>query len=533
MTNESIDGATNPVCPDGVQKIVYSPADLPDFEYERKLGDPGQYPYTRGIQPTMYTGRLWTMGQYAGFGSPEETNQRFKHLLQQGMTRMLIAYDLPTQLGYDPDDPRAMGEAGLAGVSCPSLAELEIVFDGIPLDKVTPVLVCNAPAQVALAQCIAVGEKQGIAQAKLGGTTQNDILKEFIARGNYIFPLKPSLRLCVDVLEYCTRHMHRWNFSNFCGIHIREAGSTPVQEVAFALADAITYVEAALDRGLSVDDFGPKISFNFSASNRFLEEAAKLRALRRMWAKLMRERFGAKSPASMMFRTGTGSPGSTLTAQQPDNNVVRVTLHTLAAVLGGAQALHTAAMDEALALPTEKSATLALRTQQVVAYESGAADVVDPLGGSYYVEALTDEIEDRANNYLQQIERMGGMLSAIESGWVQREIAESAYRRQREIEEGQLVVVGVNKFCVDEELPIQIHRPDADKIQKIKERLVEMKRTRDSSVASRCLARLRDEARGQGNLMPVVLEAVKAYSTVGEICDSLREVFGEQKPPSF
>jgi len=514
-------------------KILYTPSDLQGFDYGKKLGNPGEYPYTRGIQTKMYTGRLWTMGQYAGFGSSEETNERFRHLLHEGMTRMLIAYDLPTQLGYDPDDARAMGEVGLVGMSCPSLAEMEILFEGIPLDKVTPVLVCNAPVQVALSQCIAVAEKQNIPQSSLGGTTQNDILKEFIARGNYIFPLKPSLRLCVDVIEYCARNMPKWNFSNFCGLHIREAGSTPVQEVAFALADAITYNEAALERGLSIDDFGPKISFNFTASNRLLEEAAKLRATRRLWARIMKERFGAKNPASLMFRTGTGSPGSTLTAQQPENNVVRVTLHTLASVLGGAQSMHTASMDEALSLPTEKSATLALRTQQIVAFESGVAEVVDPLGGSYYVEALTDEIEAAVVSYLDKIQSMGGMLNAIESGWVQREIAEAAYRQQAEVERGEKVVVGINKFVIDEKLPIRIHRPDARSVQRIRDRLSLLKRKRDDDALRRTLQKLGDEARGSENLMPFVLEAVKAYATVGEICDTLRSVFGVQRPPSF
>ena len=529
-TPETVDQFSAPEVP---TKRLYTPEDIANLDYEQDLGFPGEYPYTRGIQPTMYRGRLWTMGQYAGYGMPEETNRRFKLLLEQGMTRMLIAYDLPTQLGYDSDDPHAQDEVGVVGMACPSLKELETLFEGIPLDKVTPVLVNNAAAQVALAQCIAVAEKQGIAQERLGGTTQNDILKEFIARGNYIFPPKPSLRLTVDIIEYCTRHMPRWNFSNFCGIHIREAGSTLVQELAFALADAITYVEATLERGLDIDEFAPRISFNFAASTRFLEEAAKFRAARRLWAKLMKERFGARKPTSLMFRTGTGSPGSTLTAQQPENNIVRVTLHTLASVLGGCQALHTAAMDEALALPTEKSATLALRTQQVVAYESGLAEVIDPLGGSYYIEALTDEIEQQVTRYLARIDEVGGMLRAIETGWTQREIAEAAYRHQREVEGGRRTVVGVNQFASDEKPAYKLHRLDPQVAHNLKSRLAQLKRERDNDQVQQTLNRLKEAAHGEDNLMPFVLEAVRSYATVGEVCGILRSVFGEYKAPSL
>jgi len=388
-------------------------------------------------------------------------------------------------------------------------------------------------AQVALSQCIAAAERQGIAQERLGGTTQNDILKEFIARGNYIFPPQPSLRLTVDIIEYCTRHMPRWNFSNFCGIHIRESGSTLVQELAFALADAITYVEATLERGLDIDDFAPRISWNFAASVRFLEEAAKFRAARRLWARIMKERFGAKKPASLMFRTGTGSPGSTLTAQQPENNIVRVTLHTLASVLGGCQALHTAAMDEALALPTEKSATIALRTQQIVAYESGLAEVIDPLGGSYYIESITSQIEEEVTTYLKKIEAVGGMLKAIETGWVHREIAGAAYRHQTEVEEGRRIIVGVNRFGGGEGLTAKLHRSDPQVTQELRERLARLRRERDNDRVQRTLRSLKEAAQGEDNLMPFVLEAVRAYATVGEVCDILRSVLGEQRPVSF
>jgi methylmalonyl-CoA mutase N-terminal domain/subunit len=512
---------------------LYTPADLPDqgFDYLRDLGFPGQYPFTRGIHPSMYRGRLFTMRQYAGFGSAEETNRRFRYMLDRGMAGINIAFDLPTQHGYDSDDPRARGEVGLVGVPVNSLRDLETLFDGIPLDRVSPANAINAPAAVILAMYVALAEKQGVPRLRLGGSTQNDILKEFVARGTYVFPPVPSLRLVTDVIEYAARHLPRWNFINVCGYHVREAGGTLVHEVAFALADAITYVEAAMARGVPVDDFAPRLAFNFTSGTHLFEEAAKFRALRRMWARLMRERFGAAKPESWLLRTGAGSGASQLTAQQPENNIVRITLHSLSAILGGAQSLHTAAYDEALALPTEESVRLALRTQQVLACEAGVTEVVDPLAGSYYVESLTNQIEARASGLIAEIEREGGMVKAIESGWAQRQIAEAAWEYQRAVESGDRVVVGVNRFVEGEPPHVRLHehaeRHEAEQVRA----LGRLRAERDQARVTRALGELRTAAEGDVPLVPVLVETVKTYATMGEIFGVLREVFGEYRAP--
>ena len=509
----------------------YTAADLADRGVDRlrDLGAPGQYPFTRGIYPLMYRSRLWTMRQYAGFGTARETNARFRYMLERGMTGINVAFDLPTQHGYDSDDPRARGEVGKVGVPISSLRDLEALFEGIPLAEVSPANAINAPAAVILAMYVAVAERQGLALDRLSGSTQNDILKEFIARGTYIFPPAPSLRLVTDVIEYCAERLPRWNFINVCGYHMREAGSTLVQEVAFALADAITYVQAAVDRGVAVDRFAPRFAFNFTAGTRLLEEAAKFRAMRRLWARLMRERFGARQPASWAFRTGAGSGASQLTAQQPENNIVRVTLNALAAILGGAQSLHTAAYDEALALPTEHSVELALRTQQVLACEMGVTEVVDPLGGSYYVEALTTDIEERARGLLERIERQGGMIAAIESGWVQQQIADASWEHQRQVEAGERVIIGVNRFVEDEPWHVEIHRHLEAVAEERGEALRALRGARDAQGVSRALDALQAAAAGGSNLVPVLVETVKTYATIGEICGVLREVFGEYR----
>src|SRR5262245_3884442 len=518
--------------PDLEVKALYTPADLADsgFDYLRDVGLAGQYPFTRGIHSSMYRGRLWTMLQYAGFGSARETNRRLRHMLDRGMGGINVAFDLPTQHGYDSDDPRARGEVGKVGIPINSLRDLEVLFDGIALDGVSPANAINAPAAVILAMYVALAQRQGLPLERLSGSTQNDVLKEFIARGTYIFPPRPSLRLATDVIEYASRHLPRWNFINVCGYHIREAGGTLVQEVAFALADALTYVQSALARGLAVDDFGPRFAFNFTAGTNVFEEAAKFRALRRLWARLMRERLGAAKPASWMFRTGAGSGASQLTAQQPENNIVRVTLQSLAAILGGAQSLHTAAYDEALALPTEHSVELALRTQQLLACEAGVTEVVDPLAGSYYVETLTSRIEERARALLDEVERRGGMLRAIESGWAQQQIADAAWAYQREVEQGERPVVGVNRF-VEEGAPAPaIHRHldelEAEAVAAVRS----LRAERDDARARQALHELRAAAAGKANLVPAMVESVKAYATIGEICGVLREVFGEHRP---
>ncbi|MDA8425423.1 MAG: methylmalonyl-CoA mutase family protein [Treponema sp.] len=509
---------------------LYTPLDLEGRDQAAEIGLPGEYPYTRGVQTTMYRGRLWTMRQYAGFASAEESNKRYKYLLGQGQTGLSVAFDLPTQIGYDSDHPLAAGEVGKVGVAIDSLADMETLFDGIPLDQVSTSMTINAPAAVLLAMYIAVAEKQGVSADKLEGTIQNDILKEYVARGTYIFPPGPSMRLITDIFAYCSKSVPNWNTISISGYHIREAGSTAAQEVAFTLADGIAYVAAAVKAGLDVDEFGPRLSFFFNAHNDLFEEVAKFRAARRLWAALMRERFGAKNPKSLMLRFHTQTGGSTLTAQQPDNNVVRVAIQALSAVLGGTQSLHTNSKDEALALPTENSVRIALRTQQIIAYESGAAETVDPLAGSYYVESLTNRIEEEASAYLKRVDDLGGAVKAIEQGYVQQEIQDSAYRYQMEVEKGERVVVGLNKFQIDEGRPEGLLRVDPVVGERQVARLRELKAKRDDAKVKAALGELGAVAKGEGNLMPPILAAVRSYATLGEVCDVLRGVFGEYRP---
>lgn len=509
-------------------KRVYTPEDIEHLDYVDDLGFPGDYPFTRGVQPTMYRARFWTMRQYAGFGTAEESNKRYKYLLQQGQTGLSVAFDLPTQIGYDSDDPMAEGEVGRVGVAIDSLEDMEILFDGIPLDQVSTSMTINSTAMILLAMYIAVAEKQGVSQDKLSGTIQNDILKEYIARGTYIYPPEPSMRLITDIFEYCSKYMPKWNPISISGYHIREAGSTAVQEVAFTLADGIAYVEAAIKKGLDPNVFGKRLSFFFAAHSNFLEEIAKFRAARRLWAKIMKNRFGVTDPEALKLRFHTQTGGSTLTAQQPLNNIIRVTIQALAAVLGGTQSLHTNSYDEALGLPTEESARIALRTQQIIAYESGVADTIDPFGGSYVVEAMTNEIEKRAMEYIEKIDQMGGMIKAIESGYVQKEIHESAYKHQLAVEKGEEIIVGVNKFQVEEDVKqTQILKVDPELEKKQKERLKKLKERRDNEKVNKLLNKIKEVAATDENLFPYVLEAVKAYATVGEISNALREVFGE------
>ena len=509
-------------------KRLYTPLDIKDMDYERDLGFPGKYPFTRGVQPTMYRARFWTMRQYAGFGTAEESNRRYKYLLSQGQTGLSVAFDLPTQIGYDSDHPMAEGEVGRVGVAIDSLKDMEVLFDGIPLDKVSTSMTINSTAAILLAMYIVVAEKQGVPMEKLRGTIQNDILKEYIARGTYIFPPQPSMRIITDIIEFCAKNLPNWNPISISGYHIREAGSTAVQEVAFTLADAIAYVEAAIKAGLDPNVFGKRLSFFFAAHNDFLEEIAKFRAARRLWAKIMKERFGVTNESAMRMRFHTQTGGSTLTAQQPMNNIVRVTIQALAAVLGGTQSLHTNSYDEALALPTEESVRIALRTQQIIAYESGVGDTVDPLAGSYAIEAMTNEIEERAKEYIDKIDALGGMVKAIESGYVQREINESAYRYQLAVESGERIIVGVNKFQIEEDFPIDnILKVDPEDEERQKARLRKLKEERDNEKVKRALERVRKAAEGDENLMPPIIDAVRVYATVGEISDVLREVFGE------
>jgi len=509
-------------------KRLYTPEDIEGLNYLEDLGFPGEYPFTRGVQPTMYRARYWTMRQYAGFGTAEESNKRYKYLLSQGQTGLSVAFDLPTQIGYDSDDPMAEGEVGRVGVAIDSLEDMEILFDGIPLDQVSTSMTINSTAMILLAMYIAVAEKQGVSQDKLSGTIQNDILKEYIARGTYIYPPEPSMRLITDIFEYCSKYMPKWNPISISGYHIREAGSTAVQEVAFTLADGIAYVDAAIKRGLDPNVFGKRLSFFFAAHNNFLEEIAKFRAARRLWAKIMKNRFGVTDPEAMKLRFHTQTGGSTLTAQQPLNNIIRVTIQALAAVLGGTQSLHTNSYDEAIALPTELSAMIALRTQQIIAYESGVADTIDPLGGSYVIEAMTNEIERRAMEYIEKIDQMGGMIKAIESGYVQKEIHESAYKHQLAVERGEEIIVGVNKFQIQEDARIgEILKVDPELEKKQKERLKKLKERRDNEKVRKLLNKIKEVASTDENLFPYVLEAVKAYATVGEISNALREVFGE------
>jgi methylmalonyl-CoA mutase N-terminal domain/subunit len=506
---------------------LYTPVEVSELSYEDDLALPGEYPYTRGVQPTMYRGRLWTMRQYAGFGTAEETNQRFKYLLDQGQTGLSVAFDLPTQIGYDSDHSLARGEVGKVGVAIDSLQDIELLFDGIPLDKVSTSMTINSPAVVIMAMYIAMAQKQGIAPKDLNGTIQNDILKEYVARGTYIFPPHPSMRLITDIFAYCAEHVPNWNTISISGYHIREAGSTAVQEIAFTLAGGIAYVDAATKAGLDVDEFAPRLSFFFNAHLNFFEEVAKFRAARRMWAKIMKERFGAKNPKSWMMRFHTQTAGCSLTAQQSDVNIMRVAYQALSAVLGGTQSLHTNSRDEALALPSQPSVLIALRTQQVIGYEIGVTDTVDPLGGSYYVEALTDQIEKDAMAYIEKIDEMGGAVQAIEQGFMQREIQQSAYTYQKEIESGERVVIGVNKFIMDTEMPTGLLKVNPAVADSQVEKLKRLQETRDPRQVSEALRTLRRVAQTSENIMPAVIDAVKVYATLGEICGILREVFGE------
>lgn len=508
---------------------LYTPLDVASLDYLSDLGFPGEYPFTRGVQPAMYRGRYWTMRQYAGFGTAEESNQRYRYLLNQGQTGLSVAFDLPTQIGYDSDHPMAEGEVGKVGVAIDSRRDMETLFEGIPLDKVSTSMTINATAPILLALYVVVAKGQGVDPKLLQGTLQNDILKEYIARGTYIYPPEPSIRLVTDVLAYTKDHLPKWNPISISGYHMREAGCTAVQELAFTLANGITYVEAALRAGLTIDSFASRLSFFFGVHNDFLEEIAKFRAARRLWARIMRERFQAKDPRSCMLRFHTQTCGCTLTAQQPENNIVRVTLQALAAVLGGTQSLHTNALDEALALPSEMAARIALRTQQIIAHESGVANVADPVGGSYAIEGLTARLEEEAQAYIQNIEAMGGMLRAIEQGYVQQEIQRSAYEYQRSVERRQTVVVGVNDYVMPEERPVELMRIDQRATEAQLEKLSELKRQRDQNQVTAVLDRLREAARGTTNLIPLVQEAVECDITLGEISDALREVFGEYR----
>lgn len=512
---------------------LYTPADV-TLDYPQDLGFPGEFPFTRGIYPNMYRGRFWTMRQYAGFATAEESNLRYRYLLEQGQTGLSVAFDLPTQIGYDADHPLADGEVGKVGVSISSLQDMEILLDQIPLDKVSISMTINAPAAILLAMVIAVAKKQGVPVSELRGTVQNDILKEYIARGTYIFPPASSMRLITDLFAYCGQHVPKWNTISISGYHIREAGSTAVQEVAFTLADGIDYVKAALAAGLDVDEFAGQLSFFFNAHNNFLEEVAKFRAARRLWAHIMRDRFGAQDPKAWQLRFHTQTGGSTLTAQQPDANIIRVTLQALAAVLGGTQSLHTNSKDEALALPTQHAVEIALRTQQVIAYESGVADTPDPLAGSYMIESLTNAIEQQARAYLDKIEAMGGALRAIEQGFMQREIQDAAYRTMRAIEDGSQVVVGVNRFVTDEVPQADILRVDLSVQASQVQRLAELRARRDNDQVAALLGRLDAAARqADAPLMPLFIECVEHYVTLGEICGTLRGAFGEYRPEAF
>jgi methylmalonyl-CoA mutase N-terminal domain/subunit len=510
-------------------KRLYTPLDVSDSDYCGELGFPGEFPFTRGVQPTMYRGRLWTMRQYAGFATPEETNKRYKYLLEHGQTGLSVAFDLPTQIGYDSDHPLSDGEVGKVGVAIDTLKDMEILFDGIPLDKVSTSMTINSTAAILLAMYIAVAEKQGIQSEILQGTIQNDILKEYAARGTYIYPPLESMRIVTDIFAFCKDRVPRWNSISISGYHMREAGCTAVQEVAFTLADGMAYVEAAIRAGLDVDSFASRLAFFFCCHNTFIEEIAKFRAARRLWAKIMKERFKAKRDESCMLRFHTQTAGCSLTAQQPDNNVVRVAFQALAAVLGGTQSLHTNSRDEAYALPTEDSVRLALRTQQLIAYESGVADMVDPLGGSYAVEALTDEIEKKAMEYIEKIDAMGGSIKAIESGYIQGEIGESAYQYQKEIETKKRIIVGLNQFQIEEEPLRDILRIKPEVEQYQKKKLARVKNERNNTRVREALVVLKKAAQGTDNVVPPILEAVKVYATLGEISDTLREVFGEYR----
>ena len=508
---------------------LYTPADVADIEYESDIGFPGEEPYTRGVYSTMPRGRLWTMRQYAGMGTAAETNERFRYLINEGSSGLSMAFDLPTQKGYDSDASMAAGEVGKAGVAIDTLRDMEVVFDGIPLDEVSTSMTINAPAAVLLAMYIAIGDQQGVSRESLRGTIQNDILKEYIARNLYIYPPESSMRLITDIFEFCGTETPNFNTISISGYHIREAGSTAAQEIAFTLGNGIEYVQAAIDAGLNVDDFAPQLSFFFNAHNNIFEEVAKFRAARRMWAKIIEDRFDATNPKSKQLKFHTQTGGSTLTAQQVENNVVRVAYQALAAVLGGTQSLHTNGKDEALSLPTEQSVRTALRTQQILAHESGAADTIDPLAGSYYVESLTDEIETEAFEIIEEVDRRGGMLEAVKSRWVQRQIQDVAFERQQEIEAGERVIVGVNEFEVDEDPHVDIEEVDEADEERQKQRLKTVKEERDTDAVESTLKDVRETAQGDGNMMPPIIDAVKAYATVGEVSDVLREEFGEYR----
>ena len=510
-------------------KPLYTPLDTIENNFLEKISFPGEYPFTRGIQSTMYRGKLWTMRQYAGFGTAKESNQRYRYLLSQGTSGLSVAFDLPTQIGYDSDDQFAFGEVGKVGVAIDTLADMEILFNRIPLDKISTSMTINASASILLAMYIAVAEKQGVSKDKINGTIQNDILKEYIARGTYIYPPKPSMRLITNIFEYCAKEVPNWNTISISGYHIREAGSTASQEVGFTLANGITYVESALKSGLNIDDFAGQLSFFFNSHNDLLEEVAKFRAARRLWARIMKERFKAKNPRSMMLRFHAQTAGSTLTAQQVENNIVRVTIQALAAVLGGTQSLHTNSKDEALALPTEQSVRTALRTQQIIAYESGIINTVDPLAGSYFVEAMTDLIEKEAEEYIGKIDSMGGMIAAIENGYVQSEIQKAAYNFEKEVESGKRIIVGLNKFQSDEDEEPELLKIDIKMQEEQIKFLNKIKKERDQQKVDKTLYDLKKAAGADENLIPFIIDAVKAYASVGEICNTMREVFGEYK----
>jgi len=512
-------------------EILYTPDDLRDLNYLSDSGFPGEYPFVRGIHPNMYLGRIWTMRQYSGFGTAEETNKRFKYLLQQGQTGLSVAFDLPTQIGYDSDDPMSEGEVGKVGVAVDSLQDMEIIFQDLPLDKLSTSMTINAPAAILLAMYIAVAEKQGIPSEKLRGTIQNDILKEYTVRGTYIFPPKPSMRLVTDVFAFCSKHVPLWNTINVAGYHMREAGCSAVQEIAFSFSNAIAYIEAGLKAGLDIDSFAPRISWIFNTHNKIFEEVAKYRAARKIWADLLRYRFNAKDPRSWMLRFHTQTSGVSLTAQQPENNIVRVAYQVLAAVLGGAQSIAACSFDEALALPTEKSVRLSLRTQQILAHETGVTDTVDPLGGSYFMESLTRQMEQKIKDLIAKIDDMGGAIAAIETGFIQREIERRAYAIQKEIEEKKRIVVGMNEYKVEENLDTTLFKFDSEQARRQIARLQTLRKTRDQKKCQSALEAVKRAAESEENLMPYFIEAVKSYATLGEICGVLREVFGEYRPP--
>ncbi len=509
---------------------LYRPVDLPDFDHDRDLGEPGQQPFTRGVYRTMYRGRLWTMRQYAGMGTARDTNARFRYLLDHGQTGLSVAFDLPTQMGYDSDHPRAEGEVGKTGVAIDSIDDMRTLFDGIPLEQVTTSMTINATAPILLLLYELVAEEQEVAADVLGGTVQNDLLKEYAARGTYIYPPKPSMRLITDLFAYCRERMPRWNTISISGYHMREAGCTAVQEVAFTLSNAVAYVQAALDAGLAVDEFAPRVSFFFACHMNLFEEVAKFRAARRMWAKIMTDRFGAKDPRSAMLRFHTQTGGATLTAQQPENNIVRTAYEALAAILGGTQSLHTNSFDEALSLPTEHAVKIALRTQQVLATETGVADTADPLGGSYFVEALTNDVEARAWELIEKVDGMGGAVQAIEAGWIQDEIADAAYRIQRGVEDGSRGVVGVNRYVDERDEPVELQVLDEAEVEAQKQRVRDLRSARDPAAVEGALAAVSETARGTGNVLPPMRDALKARATLGEVSDALRQVFGVHTP---